>query len=324
VAYLGKCFVLDVRYTIECYSNSNPMTDAPLKRSILATPATDAELLRVAARSNADEVLLDLEDSLAPREKSSARDGLVEMVREHDWSDQRLSYRINAVRTQWWYEDVISVLEQSGSLIDDVVVPKVESEFDVRTVDNLIDSIAANTGQDLSQVGIVAQVETAAGVANVEDIVHGSERLNTLLFGPGDYIASLGRESGISVDESTYEGHYWHYPLSRISQAAASEDLLAVDGPYTRYKDIDGFERSCQHASMLGFAGKITVHPTQVEPANDVFSLSSEEIEQAREIVSAYERADGIATIDGLLVDDETYEIARRLLARAEKEKSRR
>ena len=300
------------------------MSDVPLRRSILATPVTDKEMVRMAARSNADEILLDLEDSLAPQEKSTARDTLAQMIVEHDWGEKRLSYRINGVRTGWWYEDVIDVFEKVGANIGDIVIPKVESAFDVETVANLLDSVSMNIDQDLSDVGLVAQVETATGVANVEDIAASTDRLNTLLFGPGDYVASLGRGSGVSVEESTYDGHYWHYPLSRISQAAASEDLFAVDGPYTDYEDINAFERSCRHAKMLGFVGKITVHPTQIEPANTVFSLSADEVAQAERIVSAYECSDGVPTLDGLLVDEETYERARRLLSRAEKEELNR
>lgn len=295
-------------------------SDVPLRRSLLATPANDAGKIASAVDSDADEVLMDLEDSLAPSEKVSARSVVIDAVDAHDWSKKTLSYRINDVGTRWWYEDVIEIVEAIGSHVDNIVVPKVNRPAEVTAVETLLEQVEVNAGLETGSIGVAAQIETAAGMNNVTDVAHVSDRLSALMFGPGDYITSIGAGGQNIGGRSSYPGHYWHYPLSRIAHAAASANLLAIDGPYADFEDIDGFRQSCEYARMLGYDGKISVHPQQTGIVNDVFAPSLEEAERALHIVEVYSEADSsVASIEGKVIDDATYRMAKRIVSMAEK-----
>jgi citrate lyase subunit beta/citryl-CoA lyase len=286
-----------------------------VRRSHLGLPGNERQLAADAMESGADEIFFDLEDSLAPGEKVSARSTLIDIVRETEWSDTGLSYRINGTETRWWYEDVVDVISAVGEAIDTLIVPKVTGPGDIRTVETLLSSLETNTGLDSGSVGLSAQIETAEGMNNVVDIAHVSDRLTAVIFGPADYAASIGATHGAT----DYPGHYWHYPLSRIAHAAASADLLAIGGPYTDPDDSQGFRQACLHERALGFDGKVVIHPAQVETANEIFSPDTEEIRRAREIVETYERteSDEIAAIEGKVIDREMYRMADQILTKA-------
>ncbi len=287
-----------------------------LRRSILAIPASSRQQVADAATSNADEVFFDLEDSLAPSEKPTARAELIAAIRDHDWGDTTLSYRINGIDTRWWYEDVIEPLTAVGAAIDSLIVPKVQAPSDVRTVETLLDSLEQNVGLAAGEIGLSVQIETASGMNAVVEIAHASDRLTAMVFGPADYAASIGA----TVGSTEYPGHYWHYPLSRLAHAAASAQLSTIGGPYGT-DDIEAFRTACQHEHALGYDGKIVIDPDQIAVANDVFAPTAEQAARAKEIVERYQRAeaDKIAAIDGNVIDKEMYRMAKRVLSKAEK-----
>lgn len=286
-----------------------------LQRSKLGLPANEQQLVTDAMESNADELFFDLEDSLAPGEKQPARSTFIDTVRANEWANIGLSYRINGTNTQWWYDDVIEIVSAVGEVIDTLIIPKVQDPTEVQTVESLVSSIEANVGMERGSIGLSAQIETAAGMNNVVDIAHASDRLTGIIFGPADYAASVGATHGASE----YPGHYWYYPLSRIAHAAASANLAAIGGPYANPDDLEGFQEACVREQALGYDGKIVIHPEQIETANDVFSPDTQDVQRAKQVAEAYEQTgtDAVATIDGNVIDREMYRMAERILTKA-------
>ena len=286
-----------------------------LRRSLLGIPGNERQLVSGAIDSNADEIFLDLEDSLAPGEKAAARSTLIDIVANHDWTERGVSYRINGTDTRWWYDDIIDVVDSVGSGVDTVIIPKVSDRSEVQAVEKLLTSAETNAGLKTGSIGLSAQIETAEGMNAVTDIAHASDRLTAIIFGPADYAASIGAAHGAT----DYPGHYWHYPLSRLSHAAASAGLLAIGGPFTD-DDPDAFERACRYERALGCDGKVVIHPEQVTTANEVFAPDQAEARRAKEIVEKYEAADpgALVAIDGNVIDREMYQMAHRILTRAE------
>lgn len=292
-----------------------------LRRTQLATPGSDPSMIRKAPESGADEIFLDLEDSVAPNEKVGARQNVIEGLGEHDWNDTLPCYRINGIDTRWWYNDVIEVVGEAGEHVDTIMVPMVNSREDIVTVTRLLSQVERNSGLEVGGIGLQAQIESAEGMSNVMEIAGASERLETLVFGPGDYVASLGAAGLTTGSGEGYPGHYWHYQLARLAHAAKQHDLQLIDGPFADIEDMQGFRDSCRHAVMLGCDGKWAIHPRQIEPANEIFAPDEEEAKKAQRIVEKYERATvegrGSVSVDGELVDEATYRMARAIAEQA-------
>lgn len=275
-----------------------------------------------AAESEADEVFLDLEDSVAPNEKADARSPLIEAALEHDWSDTILSYRINGIDTQWWYEDIIEVVSEAGETIDDIIIPKVARPSDIHTVENLLEQVEVNADLEVGVIGLEPQIEDGEGMQNVHEIAHASDRLSSIIFGPGDYSAAMGTP-GLDIGQfPDYPGHYWHHALSECNSAAKSAGLPCIDGPYADIEDESGFRTSCANANMLGCDGKWAIHPAQIEIANEVFAPDPEVAERAKRIVDAYataqEEGRGAVSVDGQMVDEATNKMAQEIVNTAE------
>jgi citrate lyase subunit beta/citryl-CoA lyase len=293
-----------------------------LRRTQLAVPASDERMMANAAASDADEVFLDLEDSVAPNAKAEAREPLIEAAREHDWSDKTLSYRINGVDTRWWYDDVIEVVGAVGEFVDDVIVPKVPDASQLRTVDDLLTQVEVNNDLEVGGIGLEPQIEDGEGMHNVHEIAHATDRLSCLIFGPGDYAAAMGTP-GLDIGQfPDYPGHYWHHALSECNAAAKSAGVPCTDGPYADIDDPEGFRTSAERANMLGCDGKWAIHPDQIEIANEVFAPDPEVAERARRIVDAYAEAmaegRGAVKVDGQMVDEATNKMARDIVEKAE------
>lgn len=292
-----------------------------LRRTQLATPGSDSNMIEKAPQSGADEVFLDLEDSVAPNEKVGARQNVIEELVEHDWDDAIPCYRINAVDTRWWYNDIIEIVAEAGDHVDNIMVPMVNTREDIATVDNLLTQVEVNNDLPVGEIGLQAQIESVEGMSKVREIAAGSDRLETLVFGPGDYAASVGA-AGLTIGSSEgYPGHYWHYQLARIAHAAKEHGLQVIDGPYADIDDIEGFRESCRHAVMLGCDGKWAIHPRQIEPANEIFAPSEEEARKAERIVDEYQKAmeegRGAVSIDGEMVDEATHKMAQNIAEQA-------
>jgi citrate lyase subunit beta/citryl-CoA lyase len=292
-----------------------------LRRTQLAVPASDAKMMANAAGSDADEVFLDLEDSVAPNAKVDARETLIEAARDHDWSDTILSFRMNGIDTEWWYDDIIEVVGRAGEYVDDIVVPMVAGPSDVHTVQNLLEGVEENNGLAVGQIGLEPQIEDGDGIHNVYEIAHASDRLSSIIFGPGDYSAAMGTP-GLDIGQfPEYPGHYWHHALSECNSAAKSAGLPCMDGPYADIDDPEGFRESANNANMLGCDGKWAIHPSQIEIGNDVFAPDPEVAERAERIVDAYAEAmaegKGAVSVDGQLVDEATNKMAKDIVAKA-------
>lgn len=297
------------------------MTDVTLRRTQLATPGSNPEMIEKAAESDADEAFLDLEDSVAPDEKIDARDNVIEGFVESDWSETLPCYRINGVDTQWWYDDIIEVVGQAGAYVDTIMVPMANNAGVVQSVDNLLTQVEENNNLPVGEIGLQCQIESAEGMTKVREVATASDRITSLVFGPGDYTASVGA-AGLTIGSGDgYPGHYWHYQLARIAHVAKAHGLQAIDGPYAEIKNKEGFLDACRHASMLGCDGKWAIHPSQIEPANEVFAPSVEEAEKAVHIVEEYRAAQregrGAVSVDGEMVDEATNKMAKNIVTRA-------
>jgi citrate lyase subunit beta/citryl-CoA lyase len=295
--------------------------DVTLRRTQLATPASNEKMMHSAAGSDADEVFLDLEDSVAPNAKADARDPLVTALRDEDWSDKVVSFRMNGLDTRWWYEDLIHVVSEAGEFLDDIIVPKVKRASDIHTVETLLEQVEVNAGLEVGEIGLEPQIEDGMGMHNVSEIAHASDRLDSIIFGPGDYSAAMGTP-GLDIGQfPDYPGHYWHFALSYINAAAKSAGLPCIDGPYADIEDEAGFRESASNASMLGCDGKWAIHPSQIEIANEVFAPDPEVAERADRIVTAYEEAmaegKGAVKVDGQMVDEATNKMAQEIVAKA-------
>lgn len=296
--------------------------EVKLRRTQLATPGSDSNMIAKAPRSDADEVFLDLEDSVAPHEKVGARQNVIEGFIDHDWNETLPCYRINGVDTRWWYNDVIEIIDAAGSHVDTIMVPMVNNAANLETIDNLLTQVEVNNNLPVGQIGLQAQIESAEGMSKVRAIAAASDRLESLVFGPGDYAASVGA-AGLTIGRDTgYPGHYWHYQLARIAHAAKEHGLQVIDGSYADIEDLEGFRDSCRNAVMLGCDGKWAIHPRQIEPANMIFAPNEEEAKKAQRIVDEYQRAmekgHGAVSVDGEMVDEATHKMAKNIAEKAQ------
>jgi citrate lyase subunit beta/citryl-CoA lyase len=285
----------------------------------LSVPASSERFVASARGSAADEVFLDLEDSVAAGAKVSARSaaGSALLPSSGSWQAPLVGVRINDASTPWAFEDVLAVV---GPRLDVIVLPKVRSVRDVVWLDVLLGQVEAARGLRLGHVGIEAQIEDAAGLASVESIAGASPRLEALVFGPADFMASVGMRSlEVGAQPEGYVGgDAYHYALMRILVAARAHGLQAIDGPYLRVRDVDAFRASAVSAAALGYDGKWVLHPAQVDVANSVFAPSAAEYARAERIIAAYAAAaSGTEQRGAVMLGDEMIDEASRKLAQS-------
>ncbi|MEV7967522.1 CoA ester lyase [Sphaerisporangium sp. NPDC088356] len=287
------------------------------RRSCLAVPGSNLRFLDKAQGLPADEVFFDLEDSVAPQAKEQARKNIVTALRTGDWTGKIRGVRVNDLSTEWTYRDVIEVVEGAGDVLDCLLLPKVEDAVHVVWLDLLLTQIEKANGLPVGRIGIEAQIENARGLVNVDAIAAASPRLETLVFGPADFMASTNmRTLVVGQQPPGYtEGDAYHYVLMRILMAARTCDLQAIDGPYLQIKDLDGFDKVARRSAALGFDGKWVLHPTQIESANEVFSPSQEDYEHAELILDAYEHATTVDRRGAVMLGDEMIDEASRKMA---------
>jgi malyl-CoA/(S)-citramalyl-CoA lyase len=292
-----------------------------LQRCALAVPATSTHFFEKAARGAADSIFLDLEDAIAPARKTQARNEAIRALNEIDWGLKLLSVRVNGLDTAWALEDIVDVARNCPRL-DLILLPKTSTAFDVKFVDQILTLIERETKRD-KKIGIEVLIETAQGVANVEDIAGSSSRLEAMVFGVGDYTVEMqtqdivfGRpNSDYSVlSEKNQQGQrhphvndQWHFAMARIANACRANGLRPIDGPFTDFSDGEGFLSSAWRAKSLGFEGKWAIHPTQIDSANAVFSPSQSELDWAVRIVNLLEEVNsqgrGAVAENGVLID---------------------
>jgi citrate lyase subunit beta/citryl-CoA lyase len=269
----------------------------------------------------ADEVFLDLEDAVAPSRKTDETRRLVAAaIAEDGWAAATLAVRVNAVSTPWCLRDVVVVVEHAGARLDCIVVPKVESASQVHFVHHLLDSLEAAHGLQ-RRIGLEVQIESARGLLAVETIAAASDRVEALVFGPGDYAASIGvPQLTIGGSDDAYPGDQWHYPLSRIVTAAKALGLHAIDGPDGAIRDLDGLRAAARRSMLLGCDGKWVLHPDQIEPCIAAFVPSQQELDAALRLLDTYRSATGAGTgatlSDGEMIDEASHKLALGLAAR--------
>lgn len=294
-----------------------PAAPARPNRCQLFGPGSRPAIFEKMAASAADVINLDLEDSVAPGDKPEARKNIIAAINDIDWGTKTLSVRINGLDTPFWYKDVVEVLEQAGDRIDQIMIPKVGNAGDIYAVDALVSAVEAATGRK-KPIGFEVIIETAAGLAHVEEIAAASPRMRAMSLGAADYAASMGMATTgiggtqenyymIAPDGSRHWGDPWHAPIVAIVAACRTHGLLPVDGPFGDFSDDEGFRAQALRSATLGMVGKWAIHPKQVALANEVFTPSDAQVTEAREILAAMEEAEkagqGAAVYKGRLVD---------------------
>ena len=225
------------------------------RRVQLAVPGFSQKMIGKAAKSKADHVFLDLEDSVTPKEKIAARENIIRGLKTHDWGKKTRCVRINDLTTEWAYEDIITVVERAHDHLDTIMLPKAQSGSDVLFVDTLLTQIEKKLNIE-KKIGIEVLIEEVEGMLNVEDIAFSTPRLEAMIFGMGDYSASQGIDPSVLLATSSYPGDPWHYGRWKIAIAARAADVDAIDGPFPDFRNLELYEVQCRQALLLGFVGK--------------------------------------------------------------------
>ncbi|OZI63011.1 HpcH/HpaI aldolase/citrate lyase family protein [Bordetella genomosp. 11] len=300
---------------------AQPTRPERLQRSELAVPATNPRFFAKAAASSADVIFLDLEDAVAPAAKDEARARAVAALNDIDWGHRTMAVRVNGLDTPWAHRDILDVARLAPRL-DLILLPKAGSAFDVQFVDQLLTLIERETGRT-KRTGIEVLIETALGVANAEAIAQSSARLEAMIFGVGDYTVDMRTYDDVfgapseryavltgASDAAPRQRHWndqWHFAMARIANACRAHGLRPIDGPYTDFRDAEGYRASASRAAALGFEGKWAIHPSQIELANEAFSPTQAQLDWAARITRLIEDTNrsgqGAVGDGGVLVD---------------------
>ncbi len=296
-----------------------PAAPARPNRCQLFGPGSRPEILPKMASSAADVINLDLEDSVSPNDKDQARKNIIDAIGDIDWGNKTLSVRINGLDTPYWYRDVVDLLENASERLDQIMIPKVGNAGDLYAVDALVSAIETAKNRS-KKIKFEIIIETAAGLANINEIAQATPRLEAMSLGAADYAASMGMATtGIGGTQSNYymlsdgdnrETHFsdpWHMATVAIVAACRTHGILPVDGPFGDFSDDEGFKAQALRSATLGMVGKWAIHPKQIALANEVFTPSEAQITEAREILAAMKEAEasgqGAAVYKGRLVD---------------------
>jgi citrate lyase subunit beta/citryl-CoA lyase len=266
----------------------------------------------------ADMVFMDLEDAVAPLAKPDARKNIVAALNDGNWSGKTMVVRVNDLTTSWTYRDVIEVVEGAGARLDCVMLPKVQSAEQVVWLDLLLTQIEKTLGFEVGRIGVEAQIENARGLVNVDAIAAASPRIETIIFGPADFMASINMKSlQVGALNPDYPGDPYHYILMRILMAARMHDQQAIDGPFLAIRDVDAYREVAKRSAALGYDGKWVLHPGQIEAANEVYSPSQSDYDHAELILDAYEyyTSEAGGTLGAVMLGDEMIDEASRKMA---------
>lgn len=308
-----------------------PTPPARPNRCQLFGPGSNIKLFPKMAASAADVINLDLEDSVAPSDKVTARANIIEAIDTIDWGTKVLAVRINSLDTPYWYRDVVDLLEQAGERLDQIMIPKVGCAEDVYAVDALVTAIEQAMGRK-KKIAFEVIIESAAGLAHVEEIAKSSPRLKAMSLGAADFAASMGMQTtGIGGTQDNYymlhgdTRHYpdpWHWAQTAIVAACRTHGILPVDGPFGDFSDDEGYRAQSRRSATLGMVGKWAIHPKQIALANEVFTPSAESVAEAREILAAMAQAkangEGATVYKGRLVDMASIKQAEVIVAQSE------
>ena len=268
---------------------------------------------------------LDLEDSVAPLEKVAARAKVVAAIRDLDWGDRVMCVRVNAWDTEWTYGDIIEVVGNAGPRLDEIMLPKVQTAAEVVAMDLLLTQVEKNCGLPVGHIGIEAQIETTRGLINVDDICAASPRLETIIFGPADFAASMEMPvltGGIAIDE--YPGDHFNYVFSRILMAGRANGLQVIDGPFLKVREPELLREYAQRTRVLGYDGKWALTPDQAAVLNEVYSPTQEQFDRAYDILEAYRQATetdlkGAVMFGEEMIDEASRKMAIKFVTRGER-----
>jgi len=289
------------------------------RRSNLAVPGSSPKMLDKAKGLPADQVFMDIEDAVAPLAKPDARKNIVAALNEGGYDGKVRSVRVNDWTTEWTYLDVIEVVSGAGANLDCIMLPKVQGPEQIRALDMLLTQVEKAEGLEVGRIGIEAQIENAMGLTMVDEIAAASPRVETIIFGPADFMASINMKSLVVGEQPPgYDvGDAYHYILMRILMAARAYDKQAIDGPYLQIKDLDGYTRVAERSAALGFDGKWVLHPDQIAAANEIFSPRQDDYDHAELILDAYEwytsaagGARGAAMLGDEMIDEASRKMA--------------
>lgn len=288
-------------------------------------------MLAKGPKLGADMVFIDLEDSVSPLEKEDARGKAVHAITSHDWGETIMCVRVNSWDTPWTAFDVLEVVGNAGERLEEIMLPKVQAAAEVVAMDLLLTQVEIQAGLPAGHIGIEAQIETARGLINVNDICAASSRLETIILGPVDMSASMempGLRGGLEIPE--YPGDYFHYVFVQILMAGRANGLQVIDGPYVKVRDSDSFREFASRVEILGYDGKWALHPDQVQILNDMFSPSQEQFDKGWSILDAYEKAitegdrKGAVMLGEEMIDEASRKVAVKLVSRGERAGMRR
>ena len=274
----------------------------------------------------ADMVFLDLEDSVSPLEKVAARAKVVNAIRSQDWGETVLCVRVNAWDTEWTVYDILEVVGNAGPRLEEIMLPKVQSAAEVVAMDLLLTQVEKAAGLPQGHIGIEAQIETTRGLINVEEICAASSRLETIIFGPADFAASMEMPvltGGVQIPE--YPGDHFHYVFSKILMAGRANGLQVIDGPFLKIRDHDAFRDYTNRTKVLGYDGKWALHPEQVTILNEVFTPTQEQFDKAFDILDAYRQATtegerkGAVMFGDEMIDEASRKMAIKFVSRGER-----
>jgi citrate lyase subunit beta/citryl-CoA lyase len=259
----------------------------------------------------ADQVMLDLEDAVAPSTREEARLQVLEELARAGWGDRVVSVRVNPPTSELGRRDLRAIAD-AGVAVDSIVLPKVSSPEDVRAAHGIL--------EQRPDIGLEVLIESAAGLAAVESIALATDRLEALVFGPVDLAASLGIPYWGGSNPPEYPGDIWHYARFRLLVAARAAGVLAIDGPLTVLNDPVLLESSCQLAASVGFDGKWVIHPSQIDVANRVFTPTRADLEAALAVLSnlglSADQGRGAIERAGMMLDEASRLVAERTVAR--------
>lgn len=266
----------------------------------------------------ADEVFLDLEDAVAPDAKAQARTQVAAALASDGWAGQLRGIRVNDWTTPWTHADVIEVVSAAGAALDLIVLPKVTEVAHVQALDLLLTQLETTHRLPVGRIGIEAQIENAQGLTNI-DAIAAAPRVQALVLGPGDMAASLNmRTLEVGGQPEGYDiGDAHHHVLMRILIAARARGINAIDGPYVKVRDVDGFRRVAGRSAALGYDGKWVLHPDQIVAGNEIFSPRQADYDHAELILEAYDwHTSGAGGARGaVMLGDEMIDEASRKMA---------
>ncbi len=300
---------------------------AAVRRTVLAVPGSSDRFIAKARTLGVDALFLDLEDAVAPAVKEESRHRIVAALNDPaGFTAPTVTVRVNDWTTPWTYADVIDVVTGAGARIDALVLPKCASAAQVKALDLLLTQVEQVAGLEVGGIGLEVQIEDALGLLHVNEIAAASPRLESLVFGPGDFMASLGMGSlNVGAQPRGYPADAFHHVLMSILIAARARGLQAIDGPYVAIRDVVGFRRSAEASAALGYDGKWVLHPDQVAAGNEIYSPDADDFERARRITDAYAQATaraggavGAIVVDDEMVDEAGVKLATAILARGQ------